>query len=360
MTDRIIESNGQTYINGQPVKNPNSYPSAEEDPFWFLNPDNQSVSPTIDEPQEKVQPDTDHSADDIDPSLVRNNTPFQSIERIAGLLERVGIPTAWEQHFACPCINPDTNQPKPNCPICGGRGIAFRKARYLQVAFQKNARGAYNGSYGNNELGTTIATPQITENGIENGISFRDRLSVPGLTLSQDYIFNVTDRRVANGVLIPYKVISIDHAVTMNDKFELEELHEGADFTFDSLKGIIIPAKRLIGQQISLNITAELRYYVVDISKETRWAQTNKQADKEISMKYQDTIFDKYMHQYNKLLSQDIVTFRLPKLLVLRREDLYYPPHDFEDETGQPLVDNTLDPKDNLGETNIQDLLGRD
>lgn len=352
MADREITINGSTYQNGQLVKGTYDYPSAEDNPFWFL--DGEPSSPTHQEEGEASP--TDHSDRDIDPKLTRNNTPFQSFERIAGLLERVGIPTQWEQHFPCPCINPDTNQPRPDCPICGGRGVAFRKPYVLQVAYQKNDRGAYNGSYGDNQLGTTIATPQITENGIENGISFRDRLSIPGLTLSQDYLFNVTSSRVKRGVFIPYKVTQFDYVVTIDDSGNLLELHEGVDFTYDQLSGKIYPNGAHIGRQISMNITTELRYYVVDISKETRWGQIKKQQDKEIPLNRQGKIFDKYIREHMEV-KEGIQVYRLPKLLVLRREDLYYPPASFEAEDGTE-TSQFIDTKDNLDQKDIQSILG--
>lgn len=355
MADREININGDTYINGQKVMKASDYPSADEDPFWFLH----TTQVTTDTKEELPAPPTDQSDRDIDPKLTRNNTPFQGLERIAGLLERVGIPTEWEQHFPCPCINPNTNQPKSDCPICNGRGVAFRKPYVLQVAYQKNEKGGYNGSYGNNELGTTIATPQMTENGIENGISFRDRLSIPGLTISQDYIFNVTSRRVTNGVFIPYKIVSFDYVVTIGNSGNLQELHEGIDFKYDKNLGKIYPNEAHVGKQISLNITTELRYYVVDISKETRWAQVKKDQDKEIPLNHQGKIFDKYVHD-NMNISKGIQVFRLPKLLVLRREDLYYPPASFEDSNGDNSNTNILNTKDNINNSNkdIEDLLG--
>lgn len=297
--------------------------------YDLANALNNNQPQTVD-PQTAEQPAVSQDDNDIDPKLPRNNTPFQDIIRIAGLIERVGLPTKWEKSIPCPCINPVSGQPKSDCPICRGQGIVYLNPVMLQVAYQSNDKGPVSGQYGLNELGTTIATPQITENGIENGISFRDRLTIPNMPIAQSFIFNVTEDRVANGMFIPYKVKTIDTVVTIDDNNKLEQLSESNDYTFDAKANAIYIDPRFINQNISINLSAELRYYVSDIQKETRTYQVKKLDQKEVAEGNGNKLLKNYITtKIDPKTHLEIEYYRAPKKLLLKREDLFIDVSDF-------------------------------
>lgn len=40
-------------------------------------------------------------------------------------LNNIGQEFSWRKAFACPCVNPNSMQANPNCPVCGGKGRAW-------------------------------------------------------------------------------------------------------------------------------------------------------------------------------------------------------------------------------------------
>ena len=301
-----------------------SWGSKDFDEAWFLKKNNPP----------KVSKDTPVSntsnKNNINPNITRNKQPFQRIDQIAGLLDRTGLPTIWEQSTPCPCINPETNSPRSDCPLCFGKGLIYRKKYQLNIAFQSDDKGLVSNQYGQHELGQTIATPQITENGIENGIAVRDRLTVQGITLAQSYIVNITQDKFDNGILIPYLVTNFDQVITIDQDYNLFQLREGIDYTYDENTSLFkVLTKQLIGKNISMNISTKLRYYVANILKETRNAQVNKVMDKEMMMGNGNQALTNYIDKYNTDLNTNVETYRLPKKLLLKREDLFVRPTDF-------------------------------
>ncbi|MBT9670587.1 hypothetical protein GPK34_00850 [Secundilactobacillus kimchicus] len=289
------------------------------DPFFFEN-----VTPEPHVPTKPREAPVNDSLDDIDPKLDKNTVPFQRIKELAFLLERTGIPTLWEQAIPCPCINPTTNQPRSDCPICNGRGVTYRKGQYINIAYQSDLRAPYSGGFNLQDTGSTVATPQITENGIENGIAIRDRLTIQGMTRSQSYIFNVSKDRFDRGVFIPYYVLSFDYVVSMDENNHLYELAEGKDFSYDKRTSTFkVLRDNLLNHSISMNLTTYIRYYVADIDKETRYAQVEKRQDKEIMMNEGNVRLTKYFQHYKDFLNDDIVIYRMPKKLTLKREELF-------------------------------------
>ena len=313
--------------------------------------------------------DNDHpvseSKNDIDPRHHAGNTvPYQNITRIIDLIERTGIPTVWERSFPCPCFNPKTEQPRSDCPLCHGRGLLYKTPKILQVAYQSNTKGPYNGSMGVEDMGTTTATPQLTENGIENGISFRDRLTIPGLTIGQTFMFNVTSFRQKNGIFIPYLINKFDDVYTLVDN-ALVSLDEGElplkdnQYYFDSKSNKMYISNNLIDHNITMNLTSPLRYYVVDISKETRYAQVKDSQEKDVYFNYEDPNLKNYMEKFGTAKMNGTIYVRLPKKLVLRREDMYIPKADFSDPNSNADGTVPIDPKETLNDSqNISDFMG--
>ena len=304
---------------------------------------------------------------DIDPKSFNNNVmPFQVLNDIIDLIERNGIPTKWERAYPCPCFNVQSNQPDPSCPLCQGRGLIYRDPKYLQVMFQSNEKGAYSGPYGLEDLGTTMATPQITENGIENGISFRDRLTIGGLTIAQSYMFNVTASRCEHGQFIPFLVAKFNKVFSMNKKTglllelqrtsnlaEVTQEKDGADYYFDEVTNKIYVSKKYLNRNITMNLTCPLRYYVVDIRKETRFAQVKNLKYKKYALGYGDPALKNYIETYKDALEPGIIYVRLPKFLVLRREDMLESSKDLTSDTGSE-PNKELDPKLNVPPTTTE------
>jgi len=304
------------------------------DPYWFKNKKLKKDSETT-----KTK-----NSNNINPTLPRNNTPRQDVSRIAGLLERTGLPTIWEQATPCPCINPETNQPKTDCPLCFGRGFIYREMYTLTIAYTSDDRGAYFGSQGQQDHGVTTGTPQVTENGIEDGIAIRDRLTIKGINLSNTYIANVSERRYRDGFLIPYQVVEFNNVISIDDKFNVYQLKQGEDFEYDARSSMFkVLNPKLKGRNISMNLSTQLRYYVSNITKETRVADIKKMEDKKVLTDNGNIKLDNY---YQVDLG-DAKYFRMPKKLVLRREDMFIGASDFTaDSTNEKSKSHIFDAKE--------------
>lgn len=200
-----------------------------------------------------------------------------------------GVHILWERAWLCTCRNPKTLAPKPNCNICHGRGIAYLPAYGDQMIIQSQGKGVSNQDIGLYDSGTAIGSTRL-----ESKISFRDRITVPDVEIYQSLIFDITDRRVENGLYLSYDVKRLDLA--MGDSGV--ELVEGQDFEIDYDNNMFYPKDHLVGTNVSLNLAVTLRYLVVDLLKESR---------------YQYTSFGLPKEQFENL----------PRKLLLRREDIF-------------------------------------
>ena len=283
----------------------------------------------------------------INTKLAKNTIPRQHVGNLIALLNRTAINSVWEQSLPCPCINPETNQPRLDCKHCLGKGIIFRKPRIVAIAFQSNEKDTYSGAMGERDMGTTIATPAPTENRIEDGISFRDRITPMGLTLTQTYIVNITEKRFKQGVVIPYNVYKFNTIMYEDKNKELQTLEIGGVVNYDKTTSrLTVSDKNLIGKSLTMSLSVALRYYVVDIAKEVRTADVNKIAFKkelegtntvEVPLNKDDPEeYENLTNFSDNMQRPDIDSpngddiYRLPKKLILRREDLYIPMQSFD------------------------------
>lgn len=265
---------------------------------------------------------------DINPLKRRNKMPELRVDLVLQEIERLGRDTIWEKAFQCPCINPKTHSPKPDCKVCHGQGIVFSNPYSLKMLTQSDDKGIYNGHFGNQEIRSSIATPQITENGIENGISARDRITIKDMYITQTYSFNVTPLRSSKGMFIPYKVSTIDEAYTIDDNGDLMSI-DISKLSYDTDTSMLtILDSTLDNHTISLVLSVEARYYVVDVTKETRYAYVSNYKGKlamvgnyNKNLKYEEL----YGADFSGLKGQGTIPIRLPKKLIIRREDLYIP-----------------------------------
>ncbi len=200
-----------------------------------------------------------------------------------------GINVLWERAWLCTCRNPMTQAPKSDCPLCHGRGVAYRPPTEEVVAIQSQEKGMTNMDLGIYDSGTAIGTTAL-----ESKISFRDRLSVPDVEIYQSFIFDVNDYRVKNGMFLSYDVKRLDLVFGMDGR----ELVEGTDYTFDEASNKFYPKEHLINTNVSINMAVTLRYIVIDLLKESR---------------YQYTAFGRSTPQFENL----------PRKLLLKREDIF-------------------------------------
>lgn len=195
----------------------------------------------------------------------------------------------WERAWLCTCRNPMTLAPQSDCPICHGKGIAYLPATEEHVIIQSQERSVSNVDVGLYDSGTAIGTTNL-----ESKITFRDRITVPDVEIYQSLIFDVTNRRIENGMFLTYDVKKLDLVMGTGGR----ELKEGLDYTFDEPSNIFYPKEHLNGTNVSINMTVTLRYMVADLLKESRY-------------------------QYTKKNNRKPVFESMPRKLLLKREDIF-------------------------------------
>ena len=209
-------------------------------------------------------------------------------------VEKNGLITSWEQSFMCPCVNPMTMAPDPNCKICHGTGRGYLPAvNGVSVVIQENGKGRRVTATGQYDRGTAQGTVQMGYR-----VSAWDRITVPDFTARQQYLFNVTQDRIDNGQYIPYDVKNIIYIAYGSDDTELKQAVEGVDFTFDRKLDKLYPSQALLNSKVTMILNVTIRYIVLDVDKELRYQYTERnQATKK---------FDE-----------------LPRLVTLKREEAF-------------------------------------
>lgn len=201
------------------------------------------------------------------------------IKNVVQLIQQQSINVVWEQAFKCPCVNIQTGQPQPNCPVCHGQGWIYLHPRSIDMAIQGDHKNFLLNQDGVSQMGTSLATPQITVNGIEQGIKPGDRITVSGWTTNESYVFNVTQSRLKNGTFIPYDVTAINEAYIIKDG-ELVNLDTTNDLELDG-NFVKVLNSDLLNETITLSLEIIKRFYVVSMSKELRYQTYYNLADKE-------------------------------------------------------------------------------
>lgn len=118
-------------------------------------------------------------------------------------LGQIGQSFAWKKAFACPCINPATSAPRPDCPHCSGKGFLWAAAveGVAGVPNQKVQRDF--AKLGQWEDGDMLLT--IPSNSPLYGMGERDRV----VQLNGSDPFSIALRKGHNDKL-PWKVIQIE------------------------------------------------------------------------------------------------------------------------------------------------------
>jgi len=208
-------------------------------------------------------------------STMKDNIEF-NVKAFKAMIEKSGLYTNWEQSFMCPCVNPLTLAPDPECPICHGTGRGYLPAKKgVQVVIQENGKGRNVSQYGQFDTGTAQGSVQIGYR-----VSAWDRLTVPDFVVRQQYLFNVTDQRVNMGHYIPYDVKEIIYIAYMKDDGQLKQAVEGTDYTYDRKLDKIYPNKSLLGAKVTMILNVTMRYIVMDVDKELRYQYTERDQPK--------------------------------------------------------------------------------
>lgn len=273
-------------------------------PVRFNEPEDRQTNPIMPRNQKKRIP------------KLNNRLEFE-VDRQRQFIYDRGIEVLWEQSYICTCLSTMTKSPQINCPICHGRGIAYLPAEKKIVTLQSQDREVSNTDLGLLESGTATATTMPN-----SPISFRDRISVPKVSIRQSMLIKVTPKRVEEGFRLPYDVNRILLARTENGK----SLELGKDYRLDLNENIFYPKEEYLGKNISINIDTILRYLVIDLLKESRYQYTNKGEE-----------------------TEEFVN--LPKKLLLRREDAWVDPipRSMEDDFPTEKEEGTWeDPKRNM------------
>lgn len=286
----------------------------------------------------------------LNPLYVQSQMKPIEIKYVVQLIEQHSIESIYEQSYKCPCVDPQTLQPKPDCPICHGQGFIFMHPKSLDIAFLSDQKQFSLNTQGLDQNGATLATPQITVNQIEQGIKPGDRITVPGWTTNENYIFNVDQQRLNNGIYLPYKVQSINEAYTISGG-SLSRLQEG-DLTLDG-DFLKVTNDQLLNSTISLSLEVVKRFYVVSLEKELRyqkylnlaqklWALGNGTGEINSNKTDEYTTLNSYLSnkqamqmdkiKYPQVQNRDgklIDTskkqiYRMPPQLRLKRENLYF------------------------------------
>jgi len=219
----------------------------------------------------------------------------------------MSIPTLWEKSYLCPCRHKATKQPNQACNRCHGRGIAYLPPKPVKIIVQSQEKGVFNADLGLMDSGTAIGTPADRE----FRAAFRDRITLTNVSVSQSFIFDVSDKRIQHGFYMVYDVKEIEFATTIDS-----ELTEGVDYTVDVNKNLFFPKEHLKGKMVSINILTTLRYMIADLLKEHRYAPD----------------------QSGKLV-------RTPQKLLLKREDLFIDKEAFEIGVNDAEVGEMVDTK---------------
>lgn len=251
----------------------------------------------------------------------RNVQPFQIVQNHVQLIQRNAISCTWEQAMKCPCVDIQTGQPKPNCPVCHGQGFIYYNAVDVDISLYSDEKKLAVTESGTTSLMGTEATPQITVNGVEQGMKVGDRITVNGWDTVENYVFNVTKSRLNNKMFLPYKVDKIIDAYVISNNV-LTKLDVNTSFSLeDNL--LEIKDDSLLNATVSLNLSVIKRFYIVYMEKELRYLQVSKNSDK-LWATGRGNNYLTYDQVKEGKFPNGVQVFRMSPKLLLRRETLYF------------------------------------
>lgn len=235
-----------------------------------------------------------------------------------------GAPVNWEKSYLCACRS-ETGQPDPNCTFCGGTGIAFMEGKNTQLMLQSMDR-----STGNTDIGLTMPGTAIGTTLQEDFMSFRDRISFDDQDIPVSILVRVKAHDVTHGVNLRYDVKSVDF-VQVNRGNRQMEIVKPETMNVDLANNRFFPTEDMIGSVVSFNLTVALRFYVIDILREGRYQYDN----------------DARLNKVNRKLQ------KLPRKLLLRREDMYIPDVINDTESDGKVTSVALEPKRQVNDMSL-------
>lgn len=226
---------------------------------------------------------------------------------------RRGAHVSWEKSFLCPCRQ-SSGIPDSNCPFCHGMGFSFLPPKDTQISLQSMGRNTQNTQAGVSFSGTALGTTTMDD---APEIGFRDRISFRDSPIAESLLVKVSPKDVTHGIFLKYDILSIDYIVA-GPKLDVVPVNS---LKFEDNR--LYPTDDLVGLYLSINVKVVLRFYVVDYIREGR-----------------------YQYKDDPRFSSSKEGFTtLPRLLLLRREDMYIPSVINEDNKATPI---SKDPKVSL------------
>lgn len=255
----------------------------------------------------------------INPNIVKNNTPFFEVKNLVDMVNRYALSCTWEQAIQCPCFH--DSSPDINCNLCHGQGWIYENPVTLDIALLSDQNKTLGTRDGNFIPLSTIGVPQVTSNGIENGIKPNDRITVNGWDTTQNYIFTLTNQRFKNGIFMPYKINKILKAYTKENN-KLVDVSSSLTLNKDT-NILTVSDSSLIDKNITLLLSVIKRFYVVGMAKELRYFQISK-LDKKKIVTGNGNSYLTYEQLVDNEFPEGVQTFRAFNNLILRRENLYF------------------------------------
>ena len=224
-----------------------------------------------------------------------------------------GASVLWESAVLSPNRTEDG---QPRQTEGSGNGLIYLKPKTTYALLQAMDRKAMNSLVGMTTVGTALLTTKRSDK-----MAVRDRITFDDQSIPEKILLKVNPKDVTSGINLRYNVKEVETALvpTIN----------GFDYTdpnnlnIDYDKNIFYPTKDMIGKYISLNIIAELRFYVVNIIREGRFQYEG----------------DVAQMKENRDMTE------LPRLLAIRREDMYIPDIIGEDNDKVSVTGEELDPR---------------
>lgn len=182
-----------------------------------------------------------------------------------------------------PVIN-DTN---------GGNGLIFLPpitTEFLLFSHNSQFTGT---TIGDTIKGTVRAT--TTRNDI---VAIRDRVTLPDSKVVSNLVIKINKKDVTHGIDLRYKVVKVLNLVTTDEDGDTKDLD-----TSMIKYGKLYPTEDLVNKFVSVRMLVLLRYYVIDMLRESRAQYEN------------DSRQDKPNRDRTEL----------PTSMLLRREDMYMP-----------------------------------
>ena len=240
-----------------------------------------------------------------------------TIKNIDQFVRSHGASVLWESAI----LSPDrTEDGQPRQTSKDGTGLIYMKPKQTYALLQAMDRKSMNSLVGMTTVGTALLTTKRSDK-----IAVRDRITFDDQSIPEKLLLKVSPKDVTSGISLRYKVKSVEDALLPKEDGTFDYVNPES-LNIDYNKSIYYPDKSLIGKYVSLNIIAQLRFYVVNIIREGRF---------------------QYEGDVNQIKENRDMT-ELPRLLAIRREDMYIPDILGEDQDNVSVTGEETDPRPSI------------